>query len=334
MDMTYKYNIKHWKNPVIPLLGAPGVRLTGTTLMENLTQSEIQYKSLSMLIDKFKPDGIFPLMDLTVEVESLGLKIGFPENSHPSVINHPITKRSDLDALKENWHGNTGRMRIFAEVIEKIAKNYPIIKGGYIIGPFSMAGELMGANKSALNVMVNPDLVSACLDFSLQVITEYAQVLFNAGADVLAVLEPLAVILSPEQYKKFSLKPFQKLVAHLKNKPLILHICGNTHHLVELMCESGAMGLSLDSHVNFKELKNTIPKGISLMGNLDPVNIFLRATPEKVAAATTDLLEIMKDDENFILSSGCDIPLNSPFENIEAFMKTALEMQKRIILEV
>jgi len=311
------------KNLVIPLLGAPGTTLSKTTLKENLIDSEVQYKTLSMLIDKFSPDGIFPMMDLTVEIEALGLEIDFPENDNPSVPKHPIKNREDLEIIKSRWQGITGRMSTFIEVTKKITKKYSIIKGGYVIGPFTMAGELMGADNIAINVMLHPELVSEFVDFSLEVISEYARDLFNVGADTIAVLEPLAVLLSPRQYQKFSLHPFKKLVSTLNNKPLILHICGNTNHLVKLMCDSGAIGLSLDSKMNFKELKNIIPKEIVLIGNLDPVKVFLQSTPKEVAEATKILKESMKDVDNFILSSGCDIPLNTPLENIEAFMRAA-----------
>jgi len=108
------------KNLVIPLLGAPGVALSKTTLEENLTDSEVQHKTLSMLIDKFNPDGIFPMMDLGVEVEALGLKLKFPENADPLVIEHPIKSREDLEIFKDNWHGITGRMKVFIEVMERI----------------------------------------------------------------------------------------------------------------------------------------------------------------------------------------------------------------------
>ena len=83
------------------------------------------------------------------------------------------------------------------------------------------------------------------------------------------------------------------------------------------------MGLSLDSVMNFKKLKKIIPKEIVLIGNLDPVKIFLQSTPDEVVEATRSLKDNMKDTDNFILSSGCDIPLNTPLENIEAFMKAA-----------
>jgi len=334
MSITMRHDTKGWKNSVIPLLGMPGIKLSKTSLKENLTCSETQYKTLSMLLDRFKPDGIFPLMDLTVEVEALGLSLNFPENGHPSVVNHPVKNKEDLMALKESWKGISGRMNVFAEIIEKMAKKYTLIKGAYVIGPFSMAGELMGAQDTALNVILNPELVMECLDFSLQVISDYARTLFNAGADTIAVLEPLAVILSPEQYKEFSLKPFKRLLSRLDNRPLILHICGNTHHLVKLMCESGAVGLSLDSQVDLKKIKALVSEDITIMGNLAPVDVFLNSTPEGVEKTTSDLMEDMKDRENFILSSGCDIPMKTPFENIDAFMKAAREANKKIIMKV
>jgi len=89
------------------------------------------------------------------------------------------------------------------------------------------------------------------------------------------------------------------------------------------MCDSGAIGLSLDGIMNFKKLKKIIPKEIALIGNSYPVKIFLQSTPDEVAKSTRSLKDNMKDTDNYILSSGCDIPLKTSLENIEAFMKTA-----------
>ncbi|GAI70769.1 unnamed protein product, partial [marine sediment metagenome] len=53
-----------------------------------------------------------------------------------------------------------------------------------------MAGELMGAHDIATKVMLEPDLVFEFVNFSLEIISEYANALFDAGADTIAVLEP------------------------------------------------------------------------------------------------------------------------------------------------
>ena len=45
-------------------------------------------------------------------------------------------------------------------------------------------------------------------------------------------------------------------------------------------------------------------------------------------------MEDMKDSKNFILSSGCDIPMETPLENIEASMETARGRNKTVTLGV
>ncbi|WP_187470444.1 uroporphyrinogen decarboxylase family protein [Dictyoglomus thermophilum] len=310
------------KRLVIPLLGAPGVKLTGTTLKENLTDPFVQFKTLYKIVERFNPDGIFPFMDLTVEAEALGLKIEFPENDNPSVREHPVKNRDALNEIKRKWKGVSGRMITFIKVCEMMAKEFDILKGGYVIGPFTLAGELMGVNDLGINVIEDPDFVEEVVDFTTSVIFEYAKALLETGIDMIAVLEPTAVILSPQQFREFSMKYFKHLSSELK-KPVIYHICGNTKHLIEDMGKSGAWGLSLDSAVDLKWASEIVPSDVRLIGNLDPVRVFLQGNPEMIYEKTKELLEKMRDVDNFILSSGCDIPFGTPLENIDAFMQAA-----------
>lgn len=313
------------KNLVIPLLGAPGTALSGTDLLSNLTDAEVQYKTVSMLLERFRPDGIFPIMDLTVEAEALGMEISFPQDENPSVVSHPIKDLESLAQLQQQARqGNKGRMEIFTTVAGRLAKNYPdTLIGAYVIGPFTLAGELMGVSDLITNAVLDPDLVQRLVDFCLDYITPYAKAFFAAGAKVVAVLEPTAVMLSPALYETFSLRAFRQLREALDKKPLILHICGNTKHIVPAMGRSGAMGLSLDSNVSLPEMRKLVPPEVALIGNIHPVAIFLNGTPEQVRAATLALKKEMAQDPNFILSSGCDLPPKTPLANIEAFMTAA-----------
>uniref|UniRef100_A0A7C3RHJ0 Methylcobamide--CoM methyltransferase n=1 Tax=Dictyoglomus thermophilum TaxID=14 RepID=A0A7C3RHJ0_DICTH len=313
---------KRGERLIIPLLGAPGIKLTNTTLKENLINPEIQFKTLDMILSEFQPDGIFTFMDLTVEVEALGLKINFPENENPSVLDHPVKDREVLQDIKRRWKGISGRMITFIRVAEKMAQNFKVIKGGYVIGPFTLTGELMGVNDLGINVIDDPDFVKELLEFSVNVIKEYAKAFFDAGVDVVAVLEPTAVILSPAYFREFSLPYFKYLVSELK-RPLIYHICGNTSHLIEDMGKSDAYGLSLDSLVDLKWVAEKIPSHMYIIGNLDPVKVFLQGKKEDIEKKTIELLNKMRDVKNFILSSGCDIPVGTPLENIKVFMETA-----------
>ena len=308
---------------VMPLMGVNGVKLTGTTLKKNLTDAATQLETIRALKKKFKPDGIFMLMDLTIEAEAIGLSISFEENESPSVAGHDLHSVDDMKKIKDAWTGNGGRMDLGVEVIKGMASDGDCLTGAYVIGPFTLAGEMMGVNELTMNTILDPAMVMEFLDFAVTVITDYAKRLFEAGADMVCVLEPTAMMISPDQFDVFSLKPFQQILKNVDRKPLILHICGNTTHLIEKMGTSGAAALSLDWQIDMVDSIKKIPENVLLIGNLDPVQVFLQGTPDSVKASTKELMDKMKDYKNFILSSGCDLPLDTPAENLTAFMETS-----------
>lgn len=308
-----------------PLLGAPGCQLTGTTLKENLLNADKQFESLTKLYEKFEPDIMLPYMELTVEADTLGMGVRFPENDNPAVEEHKVSTIEDFESVVRNYKGISDRMKVFIDVMEKMSKNLPssVNNLAYVIGPFTLAGELMGVEKICMASLMEPDFIQKQLEFANKVISDYSNALFDAGADGIVVLEPTAMLLSPKSYVDNSLNPFKQLLEMVSNKNMILHICGNTNHLIPGMCETGTTGLSLDAPMVFGDLTAKVPDNIALIGNVDPVNVMLTGTPEKVELETQKLVDEMKDADNFILSTGCDLPMETPMENIEAFMKVA-----------
>jgi len=58
------------------------------------------------------------------------------------------------------------------------------------------------------------------------------------------------------------------------------------------------------------------------MGNVNPAKTMLFGTADDVQKEVIEIMENMKKYPNFILSSGCDLPQETPKNNIEIFMKT------------
>jgi uroporphyrinogen decarboxylase len=61
------------------------------------------------------------------------------------------------------------------------------------------------------------------------------------------------------------------------------------------------------------------------MGNIDPAGVLRMGTPEKVREETLALLDRCAKYPNFVLSSGCDMPPMTPWENIDAFFGAVKE---------
>jgi uroporphyrinogen decarboxylase len=260
------------------------------------------------------------MMDLTVECEALGIPIEMPLDAPPSVSRQPILNSSDLEGLEIPDPPVSGRMPVFLEVVRYLKHGFPeLLVGAYGIGPFTLAGELAGVESLSLLLYQDPGLARRILGFSARVSETYLKAQLEAGAGMLVILEPSAVLLSPRLFQDFCLPLLRKIIATLAG-PVILHICGDTDHLLPAMAATGAQGLSLDARVDLLEAVRVVPPETVLVGNLHPVEVMVELAPRQVEEKTQDLLRRMQGIENFILSSGCDLPAETPIANIQAMI--------------
>lgn len=309
---------------VAPLMGAPGARLTHSTLRQNLFNADLHARSLAALYERFQPDALFCMMDLSVEAGALGLPVHYPIDDSPTVTEHPVRSGADLAQFRVLDPLYDARVQMYLDVLRRM-RSLPCLRGAYVIGPFTLAGLMMGAEALALATVDDPVLVDAAMELAETLITRYATALAESGADLLAVLEPTAVLLSPAAFRRFVLPGIRRIFAASTAIP-ILHVCGDTTRLVPAMCETGAQGLSLDAPVHFAALAARMPPDVVLIGNLDPVRVMLDPDPANVIAATTRFLMETALFPNILVSTGCDLPIDTPLANIAAMMSTVREL--------
>jgi len=64
-----------------------------------------------------------------------------------------------------------------------------------------------------------------------------------------------------------------------------------------------------------------IPPEVVVIGNVNPATTMLSGTPQEIRGVVDGLLAEMAPYPNFILSTGCDLPQETPTANIAAFME-------------
>ena len=305
-----------------PLLGAPGTQLTGESLGTTIADPQLHIRTIQTLVDMFRPDIVWPMMDLTIESGALGAPVRFDREAPPSVSGHPLKTPENLEFVRNQEILRDPRVQATLTAVQHIAGSLTIPTGAYVGGPFTVAGQLMGVSEAALLTMDDPEFLAGVLDVVTTAIERYAQSLIEVGAGAIVILEPSAVMLSPNQFNRFSGDYVKRLVDNLP-ATTILHVCGNSRHLVDKMVQTGVAGLSLDAVLDFGELAQVVPHDVILVGNIDPVHTMVEDRPAQVALKVWNLLEQMADYENFILSTACDLPPETPLANIRAFMDTA-----------
>jgi uroporphyrinogen decarboxylase len=196
---------------------------------------------------------------------------------------------------------------------------------GCVIGPFSLAGRLCDMTQIFMKLIEEPEMVHVVLEKCTRFLIDYAKAFKDAGAQGIFIAEPAAGLISPRQCQQFSSNYVKQIIASVKdeNFTAVLHNCGNTRKLVPAMLDTGAHGYHFGNAVDMNDILPQIPPEILAFGNIDPSSILRNGTTDEVKTKTIELLERVSGYQNFVPSSGCDIPPGTPVKNIEAFF-TAL----------
>lgn len=312
---------------VAPLVGFPGLNITGCNIKLAQQNYGEHFRVMRAIAETFEPDVVFPLMDLAVEANALGRHTVFPKAESATVVKDAFSV-DDLAAHEQINISFDTRLLGYVETVKLMSIGLPrtIMKGVYVTGPYSLAALLMGADEAAMATILHPDDLEAVCQFTTEKIQHYLQLLIAAGAQVICILEPSAVMLGPDHFWRFSAVYVRHLVdsCRFTGVSTIYHTCGNTMHLVGKMAESGVDAVSLDSPaagVDLPAVAKSLSPDVVIVGNINPTGTILTGRPVEVELETTELLNRMAPYPNFVLSTGCDLPQETPIENIHAFMR-------------
>lgn len=320
---------------VAPLMGFPGVEMIGSSIKLAQQNYGVHFRAIQTLVDAFQPDLVFPLMDLAVEANALGRYTIFPKDDSATVPKDRFDV-AELDELERIRIGFDSRLMGYVETMKLMSVALPenILKGGYVVGPFTLAGLMMGADDTMMATMLNPKVLHRLCHFTTERIQEYVQMLIAAGTDLICILEPSAVMLGPEQFAEFSSVYIHHITTSFRYSGVqfVYHTCGNTMHLVDKMARAGVNGVSLDSRdvgVDLAAVARAVPGEVVVIGNVNPATTMRFGAPRDVRRETEALLSEMDPYPNFILSTGCDLPQETPEANIREFMDAGRAWRRR-----
>ena len=322
--------IQKKKVAAIPVMTHPGIEIIGKSVLDAVTNGCVHYEAIKALTERYPSDAVTVIMDLTVEAEAFGAEIAFADNEVPAVVGHMLDTVDDIYQL-EVPSMKKGRVPEFLKANLLAARNItdrPVLGG--CIGPFSLAGRLYDMSGIMMLIYENPEAADMLLSKCTTFITRYCKALKATGVNGVMMAEPAAGLLSDADCERFSSKYVKQIVDAVQDDTfsLILHNCGNTGQCTAAMVKTGAAAYHFGNKIDMVQALHDIPADVPAMGNLDPVSLFKDATPEDMRKATLDLLNATKDFTNFVLSSGCDTPPHTPFENIDAFYEAVREWNK------
>lgn len=317
--------------PVVPMITYTTAQLISIQFSEALYSAEKMAKALVAGYRSAGYDGIYVGWESSFNLmaEAMGCKLQVQPNNIAFVKDQLIKEQSDLDKIKVADPEQDGRLPIHLKAInlvkEKIGEDVPIFK--YVPGPVTLASILRNQDQFLMDLVRNPEFVYDILKSSTESSKRFAVATVEHGADIVVVADPIAssTVISPETFDQFALLPIKEVLKAISEVGGIpsLHICGKTSPILERMVDAGARLIELDYQVDLAFAKNKIGKKVCIEGNIDPVSVLLNGKPNDVKREARECIKKAAKDGGFILSSGCEVPLNAPFENIRAMVSAA-----------
>ncbi|HNX60920.1 MAG TPA: uroporphyrinogen decarboxylase family protein, partial [Spirochaetota bacterium] len=238
------------------------------------------------------------------------------------------TERVNLDEVKHD------------EGIQTLAGAAKILSGKIgshtVVGtsqwaPFTLGGLAFGVEGIMRGIYRDKASVHAVLEFATELCWRYLEPFIDSGVSMISLADPSASgdMISREQFVEFSLPYLSKVARRIKHRGVnvTVHICGDTTNRLDTIPSCEADVMSMDYKVDLAEAARILGGKIAFAGNMNPVAVMQKETPEGVRNACLECIGKTRAIPGYILMPGCDIPPSVPVENVKAMVDAARDFR-------
>jgi uroporphyrinogen decarboxylase len=199
---------------------------------------------------------------------------------------------------------------------------------------FSLPRYLMGMQDLLMAIVLDPELVKALVDMSVEINLALARELVDRGVKIVYTGDDFAynkgLLMSPKHFRELLYPGFYRVIQGFKELGLyvIKHTDGDLWSIMDLLVDAGIDCLDpIDplAGMDLGEVKAQYGDRIALKGNVDCAELMTFGTPEEVVEATKIALRQGMPGGGYILSSSNSIHSTVKPENYAAMLQTLHE---------
>lgn len=270
---------------------------------------------------------------MAIEPSAVGSKICFHPDQPPSQLS-VLFRAEDVDRLPPVNPLTDGLMPVALHAYRRQKER--IRAAGYDIrivaarGPVCTAGFVRGITEFMLDITDNPAAAHKLLAYATDTVINWlkAQVeIIGSSVEGIFILDDVVGFLSRSSYLEFA-HPYLKRVfeAFPRDWVKVYHNDANVRPFVEDLSSAGVDVLNWSHNLDIAEARRRSGGKLCLMGNVAPLDIATRGTPQQVKSAALEVMEKV-GGQGMILSLGGGVSPGMPGANIRALIEAAREFQ-------
>jgi MtaA/CmuA family methyltransferase len=312
----------------VPDMGVTMAPFIGVKVSEYYHSAELMANLEIALFKRLRHDSVGISTSLRGVAEAMGSRIAYPDYNISYLLQPAINSVEQVESLKVVNPLKDGRLPILLEAL-KLTKD-ALIKdvdvGAAMSGPFSVAASVVGTENLLKWMIRYPEKVHTLMEIVAESNNRYIEEVAKLGLSI-SFADPVSStsLIGPKQFREFSLPYLQKNISKIKettgSAPGI-HICGKSKEIWRDVVAAGISNFSIDNVEDLEEAKEIMGDKVIITGNVPPVDAIYLGTKEDIFEAVKQSIKKGHDSKKgYILSTGCQIPMNTPIENIEMFME-------------
>lgn len=284
-------------------------------------------------IDIIGVDAAILFSDIMTVPEAMGMSLEMVESRGP-VLGDPIRSAAQVDAL--TTPDPEDELRYVVDAVrackQALSNRVPLI--GFSGSPWTLFAYMVEGSGSKNFVHAKTmiyrerDLAHRLLGKIAGVVGDYLAAQAAAGADALQIFDTWGGILTPGDYREFSLAYMTRIVERLRpcGVPVILFSKDCMHSAAEIAAAGGDV-VGVDWRSDLSSVRAVVGDRVALQGNLDPTVLF--AGPERVRRGVADTLAAFGTGPGHIFNLGHGILPDTPVENVRELVRAVAEESPR-----
>jgi len=288
-------------------------------------------------LERYPLDAAILFSDILTIPDAMGLGLSFAPGEGPRFAN-PVRTARDVQAMP--MPDPDGSLRYVMDAVRTIRRELdgrvPLI--GFSGSPWTLATYMVegSSTKEYANVKgmmyAEPATMHALLDKVADSVITYLNAQVEAGAQALMIFDTWGGVLTPRDYREFSLRYMEKIVDGLTREadgrkvPVVLFTKGGGQHL-EIMADTGADALGVDWTQDMGDARRRVGDRVALQGNMDPCVLY--SSPERIREEVATILESYGSGNGHIFNLGHGIHQFVDPDHAGAFINAVHELSAK-----
>jgi len=263
---------------------------------------------------------------MAIEPSALGARISFRPDQPPGVL-PGLSRIEDVESLRLPDMHSDGLAALALQQYRRSKRR--IFDAGYTIpmvaarGPLCTAAFFRGLNEFMMDLVENPGHVHSLLDITTGIAIDWLRAQAEAIGDSvegILVLDDIPGLLSRNHFLEFAAPYLARVFTAFPPEWVkIYHNDANIRPFLDDLPEAGFDVLNWSHNIDAEEALSRTGGKITLMGNVSPLEVGVRGTPDEAAAASLAVLR-KSAGRRLILSLGGGVSPGMPKANIEAMV--------------